>query len=830
MVIQVDNKELMDFFESWLDDFKRVSEGMLEKINVDRGATLKIPETDFRKLKMLTEALDSVAKKKFGFENVPDFSPMVASMKRLEACIEKIYIPEEIKVNMPNIEFPAIPAPEVDFTPLLKGIEDLSQLMKTGISASITNFDQMPLVFDKTVGGSGATAGGGDATEATLQSILSALNDVVTNTAAISIDADSVNLNTDTLETLIAAGNASLATVAGAVYTEGATDATITGFAMLFEGAADTLKVPSASNPLPVNFTNASLDVNLNAGTNNIGDVDVLTLPSLPAGTNAIGKLAANSGVVIGAVEIASAQTIAVTGTFWQATQPVSGTVTANLSATDNAVLDAIAASLAGTLTVTGGGGGVEYTEGDTDASITGSAIMWEDTSDTLRAVSAAKPLPVSVIAALPAGTNGIGKLTANAGVTIGAVEIASAQTIAVTNAGTFLVQNVGNVAHDLDGTASAPMLMGGYASAAAPTSVSADGDAVRAWYLRNGAQATVLTAAGALIGGDAANGIDVDVTRLPTLAAVTTVSTLTNITNWGNIVDNAGFTDGTTRLMMNGYIYDEVAGTALTENDGGAARMDAKRAQVMVIEDVSTRGTANRLAITTRLSLLAEGPTAADAAITASPITIGGRASAAAPTDMSGDGDVVNLWLTRKGAVVLDGGYAHDAVDAGGPVKVGMRALAHGTNPTAVAAADRTDWLANRAGIPWVMGGHPNIVTKQLNITDADGAQTDTALVTVAGGLKIVVTHISAMLDSATTATGGVAVRIGFGTTNTPAADAAGIILSHPGIAAGSGIVIGNGGGMIGVGGDGEDLRITCEDPAGGNLDIVVGYYTIES
>lgn len=77
----------------------------------------------------------------------------------------------------------------------------------------------------------------------------------------------------------------------------------------------------------------------------------------------------------------------------------VDGTVTANLSATDNAVLDAIAASLAGTLTVTGGGGGVEYTEGATDASITGSAILWEDSADTLRAVSAAKPLPVEIIA-----------------------------------------------------------------------------------------------------------------------------------------------------------------------------------------------------------------------------------------------------------------------------------------------------------------------------------------------------------------------------------------------------------------------------------------------
>lgn len=84
---------------------------------------------------------------------------------------------------------------------------------------------------------------------------------------------------------------------------------------------------------------------------------------------------------------------------------PVSGTVTANLSATDNAVLDdialdteAIKTSLAGTLTVTGGGGGVEYTEGDTDATIVGSAIMFESNTgtNTLSAVSNTTPLPIS--------------------------------------------------------------------------------------------------------------------------------------------------------------------------------------------------------------------------------------------------------------------------------------------------------------------------------------------------------------------------------------------------------------------------------------------------
>jgi hypothetical protein len=78
-----------------------------------------------------------------------------------------------------------------------------------------------------------------------------------------------------------------------------------------------------------------------------------------------------------------------------------------------------------------------------------------------------------------------------------------------------------GNVAHDA-ADAGNPVKVGGKANAAAPTDVSANNDRVDAWFLRNGAQATVVTAAGALIGGDAANGLDVDVTRLPALPAGT--------------------------------------------------------------------------------------------------------------------------------------------------------------------------------------------------------------------------------------------------------------------------------------------------------------------
>lgn len=72
-----------------------------------------------------------------------------------------------------------------------------------------------------------------------------------------------------------------------------------------------------------------------------------------------------------------------------------------------------------------------EYTEGATDATINGVAMLWEDTSDTLRAVSAAKPLPVSAtgtvtVGSIAAGTNAIGKLAANSGVDIGDVDVTS--------------------------------------------------------------------------------------------------------------------------------------------------------------------------------------------------------------------------------------------------------------------------------------------------------------------------------------------------------------------------------------------------------------------
>ena len=61
---------------------------------------------------------------------------------------------------------------------------------------------------------------------------------------------------------------------------------------------------------------------------------------------------------------------------------------------------------------VSGSSSSTEYTEADTDASITGIATMWEDASNTLRAVSASKPLPIDITDASVAVTGAFYQVT----------------------------------------------------------------------------------------------------------------------------------------------------------------------------------------------------------------------------------------------------------------------------------------------------------------------------------------------------------------------------------------------------------------------------------
>lgn len=131
-----------------------------------------------------------------------------------------------------------------------------------------------------------------------------------------------------------------------------------------------------------------------------------------------------------------------------------------------------------------------------------------------------------------------------------------------------------GVAAHDASATGADPVLVGGYAKAAAPADVSADGDAVNGWFLRNGAQATVLTAAGALIGGDATNGLDVDITRM---AALVAGSALIGNVGHGKTIKSVGFSltaDGdlvalvsSKRIKVIAYYFSKAGTTASIYN-----------------------------------------------------------------------------------------------------------------------------------------------------------------------------------------------------------------------------------------------------------------------
>jgi hypothetical protein len=195
---------------------------------------------------------------------------------------------------------------------------------------------------------------------------------------------------------------------------------------------ASALRVTIATDStgvLSVDDNGASLTVdgtvtaNLAAGTNNIGDVDVL---SIAAGDNNIGN-----------VDIVTMPNVTNGGTF--AVQESGAALTA-LQLIDDVV----------------------YTD-DTSTHATGTskgALIMAAAAPTDTAVNANdigavgmtvnRGLYVSVQDALPAGTNGIGKLTANAGVTIGAVEIAATQTLStVTTVGTVTTLTGGGIAHD---------------------------------------------------------------------------------------------------------------------------------------------------------------------------------------------------------------------------------------------------------------------------------------------------------------------------------------------------------------------------------------------
>ena len=247
----------------------------------------------------------------------------------------------------------------------------------------------------------------------------------------------------------------------GTQYTEGDTDATITGTAILWEDAANTLVTVNSSKPLPVDIKNASVtvdgtvtaDTELPAAAALDDNMATPTTPLVGAclmaydgsgwdrltGSAATGlNIAAPNGVRLvdaGGDNVTDDATDTVKVSDGGGALTVDGTVTANLSATDNAVLDNIDADTSAIQTA------VQIMD-DWDESdrakvnpIVGQAGVAGD-SGTVGATTQRVVLATDV--GLPAGTNAIGKLSANSGVDIGDVDVTSIA------AGTNAIGNVG--------------------------------------------------------------------------------------------------------------------------------------------------------------------------------------------------------------------------------------------------------------------------------------------------------------------------------------------------------------------------------------------------
>jgi hypothetical protein len=349
----------------------------------------------------------------------------------------------------------------------------------------------------------------------------------------------------------------------------------------------------------------------------------------------------------------------------------------------------------------------------------------------------------------------------------------------------------------------------------------------------------------GTLIPAEATNGLDVDVTRVQ--GTVTIAGAVTNAGTFATQVDGAALTalqliDDPVQVLGTDT-YTEATSKGITV---GAVRRDADTTLV----DTTNEFGPLQMDANGRLKVEAFSGETLPVSLTSTTVTGTVAVTQSGTWDEVGINDSGNSITVDNGgtfAVQVDGAaltalqllddtvIADDAAFTVGTSKVtmaGALAVAHGANPDAADALDAVAILTNRHRIPFFLGGHPNIVSAEY-ITTA--SQTDDPVVAVVGaGTKIVVTQITVVASAANTVSPS--VRIGFGTASVPTQGASGadgvakVILSHPGVPAGSGIVKGTGVGIVGIGGDNEDLRITCGAPTSGSLVVQVDYFTIES
>ena len=258
-------------------------------------------------------------------------------------------------------------------------------------------------------------------------------------TLAGAVSGSEVQVDVLTMPTVTISDGGSSVTVDGSVTVSGTITANI--------GTVGTLAVESGGN-LAAAATSLATLAGAVSGTE--VQVDVLTLPTVTVSDGG-GSLTVDGTVAVSG-------SVAVTGTFWQSTQPVS--IASAVAVTDNSgsltvdapvgtpvfvrlsdgasAISTLPVSLASVPShaVTNAGTFAVQVDGtaltrltDIETNTDSGAVVGNGTAATAQRVTLASDSTGQVT--LAAGAAAIGKLVANSGVTIGAVEIAAAQTLA---------------------------------------------------------------------------------------------------------------------------------------------------------------------------------------------------------------------------------------------------------------------------------------------------------------------------------------------------------------------------------------------------------------
>lgn len=583
----------------------------------------------------------------------------------------------------------------------------------------------------------------------------------------------------------------------GVEYTEGDTDTSITGGAILWEDTSDTLRAVSAAKPLPVDLKNtsvavtaASLPLPTGAATSAnqttiIGHVDGIEglLTTIDADTSTLAAVDFATETTLSALNTKIPVSPATTGkqdsiiTELQnidAGKLEEATFTGRIgevqaSPTANTVLDRLKTIGTNTATIAGA---VSGTEVQVDV-LTMPTTTVQATNLDIRDLSSASDTvtvhgDVGVIDQLdltnsnPAAVaivDGNGDQITSFG---GGTQYTEGDTDASITGTAMLMEGAANALVPVQGTAADGLLVNlganndvtvsGVSTAANQTTIIGHVDGIETLL------GTIDADTSALAGAVSGSEMQVDIVSSAAIPVTDNGSSLT--------VDYAttgsGTATGALRVELptngTGVIATVGAVTAITNalpagsNVIGAltANQSVNVAQMNGVATTMGNGASGTgvqrvtIASDSTGQIISRGPVAIDAAIsTNQPVIVGGRASTATPTAMSADNDIQAVWLTRNGATVVDGGIAHDAADAGSPAKIGAKATTALSGITLVANADRTDLFAGVDGVQIVRTDSGLEDKVSGNASNTDGASTQ-VIAAAGAGVKTYLTDIT--------------------------------------------------------------------------------------